>query len=673
MLTRKRPTWFLAACCLGSLPLFVFVIARAADDDYDYLVGRGMADVTGPAVGLQMWGFVREDQIDEGIHFRLFSRAFIIADRDSGKRLAFASIDLGSVTHAIHQSVVEKLQAKYGDVYTEDNVILSATHTHSGPGGYWHYGTTGPIGSPFYQEHFDAIVQGITDSIVQAHEDMQPGAIYIGRGQVEGAGANRSMTAYLNNPEAERARYNSPTDKDMTLLKFADASGPIGEVNWFASHPTAMTFFNKLISGDHKGRASARFEQTQGPGFVAAFAQSNAGDVTPNLNLDNTGPGDDDFEKTQIIADRQLEVALRLFDSASEKLQGPIDYRHAYIDFRYRPVSAEFTNGAGPQTTCPSAYGYAFAAGSTEDGGGNPLFHEGMKTRNTMIDGLVTQQFDMPEPSDRCRECQGDKAILFAPGEMNPPGQAQILPITLARIGQLTLVCVPAEFTTMSGRRLRETVAEVLGDRSRYVVLAGYANDYGGYVTTHEEYETQQYEGGHTLFGPWTLAAYRQEFARLAKALASGAPVDEGAPPVDMRGKVESTPLGTPPDVLPAKADFGETAADAKRKYRPGDTVEVAFWSGNPRNDYKTGISFLRVQREGANDWVTVATDNDWSTTCRWVPDEKNPDALVFRATWTIPEDAESGRYRIVHFGNYKASAGNVEEFRAASREFNVN
>ena len=40
--------------------------------------------------------------------------------------------------------------------------------------------------------------------------------------------------------------------------------------------------------------------------FVAAFAQSDPGDVTPNTNLDNTGPGATDVETTRIMGERQL-------------------------------------------------------------------------------------------------------------------------------------------------------------------------------------------------------------------------------------------------------------------------------------------------------------------------------------------------------------------------------
>ncbi len=47
-----------------------------------------------------------------------------------------------------------------------------------------------------------------------------------------------------------------------------------------------------------------------------------------------------------------------------------------------------------------------------------------------------------------------------------------------------------------------------------------YCNDYMGYVTTHQEYEQQAYEGGHTIFGRWTLGAFQTQFEKLAQQLA---------------------------------------------------------------------------------------------------------------------------------------------------------
>src|SRR5258708_34975874 len=125
-------------------------------------------------------------------------------------------------------------------------------------------------------------------------------------------------------------------------------------------------------------------------------------------------------------------------------------------------------------------------------------------------------------------------------GMRKAPFEEQVLPLTVALLGQIVIAVGPAEFTTMAGRRVRTALGKEFGVDPRFVVIAGYANDYANYVTTREEYETQQYEGGSTLFGPWTEAAYRQEYVRLARALKAGQPLSSKDEPVDMRTRVKS-------------------------------------------------------------------------------------------------------------------------------------
>lgn len=66
-------------------------------------------------------------------------------------------------------------------------------------------------------------------------------------------------------------------------------------------------------------------------------------------------------------------------------------------------------------------------------------------------------------------------------------------------MGQLFILGVPGEFTTMAGRRLREAVEGVLAEAGAFppggkVVIAGLANTYSSYITTFEEYQVQRYE-----------------------------------------------------------------------------------------------------------------------------------------------------------------------------------
>jgi neutral ceramidase len=648
-----------------------------SEEPYEFVIGRGIADVTGPAFGIQLWGFGRQDQISEGLHIRQSARAFIIAESDRAKRIAFVSVDIGSIEHHITLEVLDRLHQQFGDTYQLDNVILSATHTHSTPSGYWHSRAENGLDGGFYPEHFDNIVEGIVEAIVKAHKDLQPGNIYVNKGRVENAGINRSLIAYEQNPALERQAYSDTIDKDMTLLKFVDDTGDIGMINWLAVHPTSMTFFNRLISGDHKGYASLNIERGKGATylnadeFVAAFAQSNAGDVTPNLNLDNTGPGKDDFESTKIIGKRQADVALTLFENASELLKGELDSRQIYIDMSQYEVKDEFT-GAGEQRTCPSAYGYSFAGGSTEDGGGHFLFREGMTEQNIFLDFLIGLLIDAPKWTEPVRKCQSPKAILFITGAGNPPLQSQIRSITIARIGQVAILALPTEITTMAGRRLRDTVQAHLGDWATHVVLAGYSNGYAGYVTTPEEYLLQQYEAGHTLHGRWTLPAYQQVAAELATALKNNAAVNQTLDYDDWRDKSPMQQLYVGSADRSEKSIHQDIAIPlAKKNYEKGEVITANFYSGNPTATYDREQIFMGLEMLQGTSWIEISNDYDWSTKTRWVQDDES-EGLIASLSWESAKDSQSGQYRIRHKGNFVSSDGGIESINETSDTFHL-
>jgi neutral ceramidase len=167
-----------------------------------------------------------------------------------------------------------------------ENVMLSATHTHSGPGGYLQYALYLLAGSGFVRESFGNLVDGIVSvspglgrmrmnrikfelefqSIQKAHENMVPAQIYLSSGELLNASINRSPSAYQNNPPEERAKYTYDTDKLMTQLKFVAKDGtPLGLINWFAVHLTSMNKGNRLISSDNKGYAALLFENLMNP------------------------------------------------------------------------------------------------------------------------------------------------------------------------------------------------------------------------------------------------------------------------------------------------------------------------------------------------------------------------------------------------------------------------
>ena len=68
--------------------------------------------------------------------------------------------------------------------------------------------------------------------------------------------------------------------------------------------------------------------------------------------------------------------------------------------------------------------------------------------------------------------------------------QPDIVSTQLALIGKIAIACVPGEFTTMSGRRLRIALRKALSlEKDVDVIIAGLCNTYSDYITTPEEYQ----------------------------------------------------------------------------------------------------------------------------------------------------------------------------------------
>ncbi|GMH12248.1 hypothetical protein Nepgr_014089 [Nepenthes gracilis] len=247
-----------AAACFWVSLLALMLTQKGTLSTSNYLVAMGSYDITGPAADVNMMGYANMEQITSGIHFRLRARTFIVSE-PQGKRVVFVNLDACMASQLVTIKVLERLKARYGDLYTEKNVAISGIHTHAGPGGYLQYVVYIVTSMGFVRQSFNVIVDGIEQSIIQAHENLRPGSIFVNKGELINAGVNRSPSAYLNNPAEERNKYNYDVDKEMTLLKFVDEEwGPVGSFNWFATHGTSMSRTNSLISGDNKG-AAARF------------------------------------------------------------------------------------------------------------------------------------------------------------------------------------------------------------------------------------------------------------------------------------------------------------------------------------------------------------------------------------------------------------------------------
>ena len=221
----------------------------------EYLVGRGIADITGEPADTGMLGYGKSWQRSDGIHLRLRSRAFVVVDQASGRRVLLVVNDLPMVFDSVHRALLRRLALRYGDLYTEQNTMVTATHTHCGPGGYSHHRLYHSNTGGFRPKTFAAIVDGMTGAVRQAHDDLAPAVLTLSYGELRDASANRSKVAFDNNPDKDRIVSPDGIDPQTTLLRIDRDGEPVAAINWFAVHNTSMTNTNTLISGDNKGYA----------------------------------------------------------------------------------------------------------------------------------------------------------------------------------------------------------------------------------------------------------------------------------------------------------------------------------------------------------------------------------------------------------------------------------
>ncbi|CRL07958.1 CLUMA_CG020983, isoform A [Clunio marinus] len=683
--------------------IFALIVILCGSSD-EYKVGLGRSDVTGPSVEIAFMGYAQIKQRGQGIHTRQYARTFIVED-NLENRIVFVSVDAGMISHVVKRNVIGELEKKYGNLYTFDNVMISGTHTHSGPAGFHMYVLYDLTSLGFVSETFIALVHGITQSIITAHNSMVEGRIFISETEINNANINRSPWAYENNPEEEKAQYKDNTDKTLIQLRFMDKNNEkvLGAFNWFPVHATSMNSSNKLISSDNVGYASILLEQEYninklvGKGnFVGAFCSANLGDVSPNIKgakcqktglpCDKltsacphkdicvaSGPGRDISESTKIIGTRIYKGASFLLATRiGRELIGSVSFIHQFID-----MPQQFVTYFNPKlrihqnfTGCLPAMGYSFAAGTT-DGPGAFDFTQGTTSDNPFWNAV--RDF-IAEPSEYDITCHGSKPILIATGRASFPysWQPTIVPTQIFQIGDALMFGVPGEFTTMAGRRLKAQVQKITKNKDigTQAIVCGLSNMYTSYITTPEEYEIQRYEAASTIFGPHTLSIYIEQFSKLLSAMISKSVLKPGPMPPDQDEKQISLMTKVYYDGYPYGSGFGYVIMQPKQSYNTGELLKTSFVAANPRNNLMSNKSFFYVERLNPDgNWKVVATDADWETKFMWQRVSMILGQSEIEFHWEIPKGTKSGEYRVRHNGFYRYILGGTYPYQ----EFEMN
>ena len=132
-------------------------------------VGVGKGDVTGPVVQVARMGYADPRQKSTGYHSRLFARCFW-AQNIGEEGFVFCSLDNGMGALRHKRKVIEALEAENIPLKMEQ-LIISGTHTHSGPAGYFEYFTFQIPSAGFIQDAEHSMVEGTVEAIKMAYRD----------------------------------------------------------------------------------------------------------------------------------------------------------------------------------------------------------------------------------------------------------------------------------------------------------------------------------------------------------------------------------------------------------------------------------------------------------------------------------------------------------------------
>jgi neutral ceramidase len=206
-------------------------------------------------------------------HEHLYVRA-IVLDNGSARAVLIGADQAG--LPEIVWTTASKQIAKEVDCPVP-NIIMSATHTHSG----WGPGGPGPgMFHPDPNAPPPPIVGQILDAVRQAKANLEPARMGFGTG-FSYLNVNRDVVDSGSRLWTQGPNPNGSSDKAVAVIKFETPEGrPIAAYLDYAMHPV-NGYLAGFTSADFAGATSRYVEQAYGDKMVAVFVQGASGDQNP--------------------------------------------------------------------------------------------------------------------------------------------------------------------------------------------------------------------------------------------------------------------------------------------------------------------------------------------------------------------------------------------------------
>jgi hypothetical protein len=358
----------------------VFVAASVAYAQ-GFRVGAAQVMISPPA-GTPMAGYY-QTRLSTGIHDDLHAKAIVIASED--RRAALVACDLVGIPPTVIEEARAMIQTSTG--IPGGNVMISATHSHTGPLIPDEGARAGAYGGDLAtaRRYRTELPRKIAESVRLAEANLRPARAAFGKGREESVSFNRRFfmkdgTVGWNpgklNPNIVRPA--GPIDPELPVVLFeSDQGETLATYVNFAMHQDTVGGLE--ISADYAGTLSAVLGQIKGAGMLTLFTIGAAGNIN-HVDVKNSAPQKGHGEAARIgtiLAGEVIKTYPRLVPLTGSKLYVgsrtvPLDPAHLEPGDLERAQAFAKQLDAGTTVKFLDTV-FAFKALDTAPRGGKPL------------------------------------------------------------------------------------------------------------------------------------------------------------------------------------------------------------------------------------------------------------------------------------------------------------
>jgi len=297
--------------------------------------GAAMSNIT-PMLSVSIPGGLR-DRIATDIHDELYSKAIVLDDGET--RIALVVCDVIVLESEYVNRARELIEERCS--IPQQNIMISATHTHTGPA------TASAFGTEKDEAYLDFLVLRIANSVQLACQRLTEAQIGIGLGYESGLTFNRrywmkdgtvQMNPGYKNPNIVKPA--GPIDPDVGIIRLTDADhNTIAMLTNFALHYVGGGS-SGAISADYFAFHADAIQHFRGEKFVSLLANGCCGDIN-NIDINNRPTRTKPYEHAKHVAAMLAAEAFRVSEKLRFTSDGKIATAREIINVDVRPISAE--------------------------------------------------------------------------------------------------------------------------------------------------------------------------------------------------------------------------------------------------------------------------------------------------------------------------------------------